>query len=122
MTQLCKLNIDMLTIHLSGGASMINAAIEARDAVNKNVKLLGVSVLTSLDDDDLIEIGSRFSSYDQVHNLVNIADKCSLDAVVCSALEVESLKIKFPNIKYVTPGIRLSDGNDFALKKIKRGL
>ena len=78
-------------------------------------------MLTSLDDDDLIEIGSRFSSYDQVHNLVNIVDKC-LDAVVCSALEVESLKIKFPNIKYVTPGIRLSDGNDFALKKIKRGL
>ncbi|MBT4989109.1 MAG: orotidine-5'-phosphate decarboxylase [Rickettsiales bacterium] len=110
ITQLCELNIDMLTVHLSGGLSMLKAAKEARDKTNKNVKLLGVSVLTSLDDDDLHMIGSRFSSQEQVLNLFNLAGESGIDAVVCSAQEVSLLKDNnVSNLKFITPGIRLDE-------------
>jgi orotidine-5'-phosphate decarboxylase len=106
--QLCELNVDMLTIHLSGGLDMLQAACVARDKVNKNTKLLGVSVLTSLDDSDMRMLGCQLSSRGQVVNLFNLANKSGIDAVVCSAQEVSLLKSQNKNnLKFITPGIRL---------------
>ena len=105
--ELCKLNINMLTIHLSGGLDMLLAAKKARDEVDPKVKLLGVSVLTSLNNDDLERIGCKYTSLDQVKNLYKLAEIAGLDAVVCSAQEVKSFKKDQQTIEFVTPGIRL---------------
>lgn len=105
--ELCKLNINMLTIHLSGGLEMLLAAKKARDEVDPKVKLLGVSVLTSLNDTDLERVGFRYAPLDQVKNLYKLAEDAGLDAIVCSAQEVKSLKQEQQTIEFVTPGIRL---------------
>ena len=105
--ELCKLNINMLTIHLSGGLDMLLAAKKARDEVDPKVKLLGVSVLTSLNNSDLERVGFKYSPLDQVINLYKLAADAGLDAIVCSAQEVQSLKKHQQNIEFVTPGIRL---------------
>ncbi len=119
VSELCKLNIDMLTIHLSGGLEMLKAAKRARDETDKNVKLLGVTVLTSLNNSDLKEVGFKYSALDQVHNLYKLAEISGLDAIVCSAHEVATFNSN-KKLEFVTPGIRLEQeiqNNDISDQK-----
>ena len=103
-----SLNISYATVHLLNGLNALKAANEA--AKDINVKLLGVSVLTSFDDDELEYLGFRDKVEKQVLRLIKIADEANLHGVICSPLEIKSIKKFAPNLKCFTPGIR-QDGN-----------
>jgi len=108
----CKLNPFMITIHTAGGKDMLKAAA---DAAQGDTILLGVTVLTSMDDKDINEIGVTTSAKAQVTNLATMAKNCGLSGVVCSAHEIGMLRTRFgPEFKLVVPGIRqqLDDHND----------
>ena len=104
-----SLEPDYLTVHLSGGYKMI----EILQDVKKKTKIIGVSFLTSLDGEDLKNMGINMNASEYVENLVKIGVNAGIDGVVSSANEVENLKKKFNDIIFVTPGIRLpSDKRD----------
>ncbi|MCU7611451.1 orotidine-5'-phosphate decarboxylase [Anaplasma capra] len=105
------LDIAMLTIHVSGGKSMIRSSLDA--LLDTNILLAGVTVLTSLDEDDLSAfLGVRKSLESYVMRLVDLAVDAGLRAVVCSAHEVGPIRKLHPGIKLVTPGIRITTGTD----------
>ena len=97
--EISNFNVAMTTIHLQGGRDMIEAALES----SSKTKIIGVSVLTSLNDKDMNEIhGSSFN--DQFERLMKLADSTKIDGIVCSPQELKQLK-EFSRIK-VVPGIR----------------
>ncbi|MBT7964881.1 MAG: orotidine-5'-phosphate decarboxylase [Porticoccaceae bacterium] len=105
------LGVWMANVHASGGSRMMCAAKQALEKKGSNMLLIGVTVLTSMDDTDLEEIGIQRSASDQVLHLARLAKSAGLDGVVCSARESSSLKAALgKDFKLVTPGIRL-DGN-----------
>ena len=103
-----SLPINMLTIHTSGGIHMMKAAM---DAVNgTDIKVFGVTALTSLTDGDTNTIYRRDAA-DQVNAMLDIAIQAGIDGVVCSPHELNLVKQK-ELLLSITPGIRLSDSND----------
>lgn len=102
------LGVAMITIHLSGGLDMLEAAVEAADEIDgKRPWLLGVSVLTSLDDDDLDVLGMRDGTSDQVMRLAELGQEAGFDGLICSPKEILPLKDRFGDaLKLVVPGIR----------------
>jgi len=104
--------VSMLTIHTSGGKEMMSRAMEAAreesEKSNLNMPLLlGVTILTSLKDKDLDEIGFSSGSQAQVLRLAQLAWQVGLKAVVCSPQEIELLRTELgPELKIITPGIR----------------
>jgi orotidine-5'-phosphate decarboxylase len=104
----------MMNVHASGGRTMLLAAREAIDkaGVTAGVKplLIGVTVLTSLADEDMGGIGFAGSTADNVMRLAVLSKACGLDGVVCSAEEATGLKAALgAAFQLVTPGIRLPD-------------
>ena len=103
-----SLGVWMTNIHLLGGKEMIQAAKEAQLNSDKENLLIGVTVLTSLKDSHLKEIGITKSTNSLVSVLSSAAKKASLDGVVCSVQEVSNLKKDFgSDFLTVTPGIRV---------------
>ena len=101
-----SLNIWMLNIHLSGGYDMAVAAMKAKKDCQSNSKLIGVTALTSLADDDCIRIyGCKRT--DQLKRLKDIGLEANVDGFVCSPYDIEILTVN--NKIYVTPGIRTDD-------------
>ena len=100
----------LLTLHCSGGAAMMREAAAAAAqaaAGRRRMKLLGVTVLTSLDDGDLDAVGQKAPSGEQVRRLALLARDSGLDGVVCSPQEVASLRQACgPDFLLVVPGIR----------------
>ena len=105
---LVLLPISMLTIHTSGGKDMMLAAMEA--VSGSNIKVFGVTALTSLNDEDAINIYKR-SSYDQVNAMLDIAESAGIDGVVCSPHELKLVSLR-KSLLSITPGIRVLDSND----------
>jgi len=105
---LTSLPINMLTIHTSGGRDMMMAAMEAVSGTE--IKIFGVTALTSLSNDDTNEIFQRTSS-EQVNAMLDLAEEAGIDGVVCSPHELE-LVSKRETLLSITPGIRLKDSND----------
>jgi len=110
-----RLGVFMLSVHASGGSAMRRAA---RTAVDTSAEahglstplLIAVTVLTSLADADLREVGHAGSAADEVLQLARLTRDCGLDGVVCSAHEAATLRRSCgPDFKLVTPGIRLAD-------------
>ncbi|MSP10491.1 MAG: orotidine-5'-phosphate decarboxylase [Pelagibacteraceae bacterium] len=99
-----KLNISYATVHLLNGLDALKAA--NKEAKKINIKLLGVSILTSFADKDLISLGFKGKVQDQVLRLIKIAKQANLHGVICSPLEVKMIKSLAPNLKCFTPGIR----------------
>jgi orotidine-5'-phosphate decarboxylase len=100
------LGMQLLTIHLSGGAEMIRAAITAR---KENVSVLGVTVLTSANDQTLREIGVAGGIENQVLRLAQLGVENGIDGIVASPHEIKILRAEFGDkIKIVVPGIRPS--------------
>jgi orotidine-5'-phosphate decarboxylase len=94
-----------VTLHCAGGASMMRAAVTARS--DRRTRLLGVTVLTSLDDTDLAAIGQSGPAEAQVRRLALLAQSAGLDGVVCSPQEVAMLRqICGKDFLLVVPGIR----------------
>jgi orotidine-5'-phosphate decarboxylase len=95
----------LLTLHCAGGAAMMRAAVEARG--DARTKLLGVTVLTSLDDSDLTATGQSGPAAAQVRRLALLAKTSGLDGVVCSPQEVAMLREACgEDFLLVVPGIR----------------
>lgn len=105
---LTSLPINMLTIHTSGGKDMMIAAMDA--VSGSQVKVFGVTALTSLNNDDTNKIFQRSPS-EQVNALLDLAEEAGIDGVVCSPHELE-LVSKRDNLLSITPGIRLHESND----------
>ena len=102
------LKIDYLTIHISSG---LKALISAKEVSGKT-KLVGVTVLTSLDDKALKQIGHKNNVKKLVLQQAKLASKAKLDAIVCSAQEIKIVKKVFKK-EIITPGIRINkDKND----------
>ena len=99
-----KLKISYATVHLLNGFESLKAANLAAKKIN--IKLLGVSVLTSYDNKDLVRLGFKDQVRDQVLRLIKIADKAKLYGVICSPHEIKMIKKIAPNLKCFTPGIR----------------
>jgi orotidine-5'-phosphate decarboxylase len=93
-----------ITVHANGGIKMLRAI---KKRVNKNIKVLGVTVLTSLNNNSLKEIGYTKSVENLVLTQVNLIKKSGCDGVVCSAQEAKMIRKKYKNLFIVTPGIRL---------------
>lgn len=101
-----KLGVDMLTVHASGGGKMLRAAVEAAKA-RPGIAVLAVTVLTSLDDDDLDKIGVRGHVLDQVLRLSAIALADGCQGIVASAREARQLRAELgKDFLLVTPGVR----------------
>ena len=107
-----SLNLSMLNVHVSGGLEMMRAAKRAAIEETKRLKItcpliLGVTVLTSLDNKDLEEVGVGNEPSQQVELLTKLALEAGLDGVVCSPAEVRSIrKIAGNKFVLVTPGVR----------------
>ncbi len=102
---LISLSPDYLTIHLNGGKRMIEELIQYKE----KTKLIGVSMLTSLNHNDLKELGIMCNEISYVEKLVKIGVSSGIDGVVSSPKEVSLLRKKFEKLILVTPGIRLPD-------------
>lgn len=101
------LGVWMLNVHACGGRAMLNAAREAIDKKTNKPILIAVTVLTSLSTDDLLELGITGTTEEHVSRMARLTQECGLDGVVCSALEVVTMReIAGPDFKLVTPGIR----------------
>ena len=104
-----KHNVFMLTLHATGGRAMLRAAAEAAHAFGPTApRLVAVTVLTSLDQGDLNDLGVQRTPAQQVMALGELAIGSGMDGLVCSAQEVDALRQKLgPQPLLVTPGIRL---------------
>ena len=102
-----EMGVWMVNVHACGGSRMMRAAREALRDLEAPPLLIGVTVLTSQDADDLAEIGLAVEPEEQVRRLARLSRESGLDGVVCSAREAAMLR-EFcgPDFKLVTPGIR----------------
>lgn len=108
------LGVWMVNVHVCGGRRMMTAAVEALAVFSHRPLLIGVTVLTSMSDADLLELGYSESSEERVLRLAALAADSGLDGVVCSALEATALhRAQGREFCLVTPGIRLA-GDDAA--------
>jgi orotidine-5'-phosphate decarboxylase len=102
-----QLGVSMLTVHAAGGTKMLQAAVEAGREKNSGLQVLAVTVLTSMDDQDLNEIGVHGQVVDQVLWLASLALEAGCGGVVSSAREVKTLRAKLgSDFLVVTPGVR----------------
>ena len=102
MKSLKNLKISYLTVHLSSGIS----ALKALRKESKNIKIAGVTTLTSLNNKDLKEIGYNKKVNELVKHQVELAKKAKLDAIVCSGHEIRSVRRVFKK-EIITPGIKI---------------
>lgn len=101
------LGVSMLTVHAAGSAKMLRAAVEAASDANPALLVLGVTVLTSLDESDLEKIGVQGTVLDEVLRLSALALDSGCQGVVASAREASALRAKLGNdFVIVTPGVR----------------
>ena len=100
-------NIEYLTVHINGGYDMLKTIKDSSKKINKKMKILGVTILTSLSDKALKKIGHTKSIKDLVIQQAKLAQKAGLDGIVCSAHEAKLVKKICKNMEIVTPGIRL---------------
>ncbi len=115
------LGVWMVNVHASGGRRMMDAAKQALLPYGENAPLLiAVTVLTSMDESDLIEIGVTLPLDQQVKHLALLAKSSGLDGVVCSAHEAKALKALLgSDFKLITPGIRLEGTESGDQRRVK---
>jgi orotidine-5'-phosphate decarboxylase len=97
----------ILTVHAAGGRAMME---DAKAAAPEGTKVVAVTVLTSLDSDDLRSIGLGEDPHEQVERLTMLAKEAGLDGVVCSGNEVRAAKKLWPRGFFVVPGVRPAEG------------
>ncbi len=102
-----EMGVWMVNVHCSGGLRMMSACREVLEKRSGPQPLLiGVTVLTSMEREDLAGIGLDIDPQVQVLRLAALAEKAGMDGLVCSALEARALKTAHPSLQLVTPGIR----------------
>lgn len=93
----------VLTVHAAGGRAMLEAA---KAAASPDTKIIAVTVLTSLDEQDLATCGVGGSPGDQVRRLARLAQEAGVDGIVCSGAEVAAARAGWPSGYFVVPGVR----------------
>ena len=96
-----------ITVHANGGLEMLKAIKKKARSINKDLKVLGVTILTSLNNKSLKEIGHTKIVEQLVLKQAGLIKKSGCDGIVCSAQEAKMVRKKFKNLFIVTPGIRL---------------
>jgi orotidine-5'-phosphate decarboxylase len=105
----------ILTVHAAGGRAMME---DAKAAAPTGTKVVGVTVLTSLDDSDLSSVGFNRDAHEQVMRLTELARDAGLDGVVCSGAEVAAAKKLWPGGFFVVPGVRPANGDASDQKRV----
>lgn len=104
---LAPLNPAILTVHAAGGRAMLEAA---KAAAPESTKVVAVTMLTSLDDGDLVEMGlqsrEQVNQWNFVTRLARVAEHAGVDGVVCSGIEVGGVAQLWPDGFFVVPGVR----------------
>ncbi|NCF18361.1 MAG: orotidine-5'-phosphate decarboxylase [Haliea sp.] len=104
-----ELGVWMVNVHAGGGRRMMEAAVDSLQGLAQKPLLIGVTVLTSMTEEDLRELGYRETAAQRVLRLSALAADCGLDGVVCSAVEATELReARGDDFCLVTPGIRLA--------------
>ena len=113
LQNILKLNIWMTNIHLSGGREMIEASVNKIKEFNNETLLVGVTVLTSLDDKNIEEIGFYRNTEESTLVLAKLGKEIGIDGVVASLNSVSEIKTTFGNdFLTVTPGIRMQQNDE----------
>jgi orotidine-5'-phosphate decarboxylase len=97
----------IVTVHAAGGRAMME---DAKAAAGENCKVVGVTVLTSLDDGDLRRVGVDGTVHDQALRLAELAHASGLDGIVCSGHEVAAIRKQWKDGFFVVPGLRPGNG------------
>ncbi len=112
---LSPLTPAVLTVHAAGGRAMME---DAKAAAPSGTKVVAVTVLTSLDDEDLSSVGISCQPQGQVERLAMLARDAGLDGIVCSGNELPGVRNVWKDGFFVIPGIRLDDGNHGDQKRV----
>ncbi len=105
------LDVEMLTLHICGGTKMLKEALSV--VQGKKIKLIGVTVLTCMINEDLSELGVARETKSQVILLAKLAKKIGLHGIVCSALEAQEVRQGCgKDFKNITPGIRMNSAHN----------
>ena len=100
-------NCKYITVHVNGGLEMLKSIKKKTKKINKNLKILGVTILTSLNDKSLKEIGHTKNVKQLVLKQAALIKKSGCDGIVCSAQESLMVRKRHKNLLIITPGIRL---------------
>ena len=106
-----NINPDFLTLHISGGEEMLKSALKNIKNFNLKTKILGVTLLTSLDDKDSEKIYKEKNTDKLIKKLALIASKTKIAGLICSGQDLKSLK-GFKKLLKITPGVKLLDRKD----------
>ena len=109
-------NISYITVHINGGLDMLKAVKKSSKKINKKLKILGVTVLTSFSNSSIKKTGHTKSIKELVKKQASLARLAKLDGIVCSGYEAKFLKKICKNMEIITPGIRLP-GDSYADQK-----
>ena len=108
LKNILEINPMFTTIHCTGGRKMMTECMKLKNEMDSTTNIIGVTVLTSFDDQAIKEVGFNTSVIDTINQVASLADECSLDGLVCSPLEAQKLKNSFPALQLIVPGIRNS--------------
>ena len=111
-------NCRYITVHANGGYEMLKAIKKKAKKINKNLKVLGVTILTSLDNKSLKELGHTKNIEQLVLKQATLIKNSGCDGIVCSAKEAMMVRKKYKKIVIITPGIRLPGDNINDQKRI----
>ena len=118
LKNILEINPMFTTIHCTGGRKMITECINLKKEMSSTTNIIGVTMLTSLDDQEINEIGFKDSVTKSVNKLAELANDCGLDGLVCSPLEAKNIKSDFPHLHLIVPGIRRSSDETNDQKRI----
>jgi len=106
-------NPTYTTLHISGGSRMLKECVDLKKELNSNTNLIGVTILTSFDDNSINEIGMIGTVNENVDYLSALAIGCGMDGIVCSPIEIRKVKETFGSkLKVIVPGIRNQTDNN----------
>ena len=112
------IEFGFLTVHGQGGKEMIEKAKKAASEITSNPKIMMVTILTALDDNDLKDMGNNNTVIEQVEKLAKLARDMNV-GVICSGQEAKIVrKIIGPNLPIFTPGVRMNDDNKNDQKRV----
>ena len=106
LKNILKFEPEYTTVHISGGRRMLEACVEEKLRAKSNTKLVGVTMLTSFNNEEIGEIGINKSVNENVNLLASLASSCNLDGIVCSPHEISEIRNNY-DLEIITPGIRM---------------
>ena len=113
LANICNLGVWMSNIHLLGGKEMIQEASATVKKSNSDMILVGVTILTSLNENNLVEMGFNYCAEDLAIKLAKLGKQNGVDGVVCSIEDISGIKASLGgDFLSVTPGVRMSQDND----------